>query len=891
MFQKLVKKYLIVMIISVLIGLFIYMASSNIVKGIVNSSLTEIAKQGTLLVKKDIEAHMNILVTISQAKNINRPELSLAERVSILDGYTSIDKFLRLSIADAEGNVMATDRAVITVKDRAYFEKAIAGINNISEPLISRIDGRTVIIFAVPLMYEGHSVGILSATYPIQELSDIVEGIHYAGKGYAYILDGKSQIIAHGEKGFMPELSREDDLNAQSQSTSRYTELKQRMVSGETGAGDYEEDGQERYMGFAPIAGTSWSLAITATKDEVLSDMNRLLTFLILLVITFSLSIFIINIYLIYLKKRVRQHIITSQNAVDIARMLILSFGTDGMIFALNRYAEEIIGCGRDDIVGKKSIYELIDDTSKAVLGKICAQQKAGVQAESFELCFNGAMGPVYILFNINQSEVTLKKNQQTEVIEVIGVDLTDRVKAEKSLNEKHEELSQVYEELSASQDELHSQFERIYQLAFYDTLTKLPNRSQFQQHLSDLLRDRHEKSITVMIIDIDNFKYINDTFGYHYGNITLKEAAERLMRVSGGQIFVSRLNGDEFSIVFSQPFYNEPDLVHLTEVIFDVFRAPFMVGNIKLNMTASIGIAANLDRSVEADTLLSYADAAMNKAKERGKNCYVFFDKSMTKEISDKLIMTNYLRDAIENNEFRLFYQPIYHSSSEEIVSFEGLLRWNNPTLGNVPPSEFIKLAEESGLIQSIGLWVLREGCIFARRINEGRERSITVSINVSPLQMIQESFVDSVQRVLAETGVNPSLIAIEITESALIEVFDSCHKKLEILSGMGIRVYLDDFGTGYSSLNYLSKLPIAVIKLDRSFIWEVLSDHKVRQLTQTIINLAHQMEMDTVAEGVETVEQLHLLKEYACDMVQGYLFSKPLPEESAMALLKKIA
>jgi len=888
MFQNLIRKYLVVMLVCIVIGLFVYYASSVIVEGIISNSLTEIAQQGTDIVEKDIEAHMNILTTISQTEGIKREDLDISERVSILENYSEIDKFLRLTISDSEGNAVATGGERLFVRDRDYFKEAMAGNPFVSEPIESRIDGSMVIVLAVPIINEGKAVGIISATYPVEELSDIIGSIKYGGKGYAFILDQNAYIIAHGQKGYDPDYFYNTKMSLSSQNLTRLQEIEKRMTRGDTGAGSYWFEQQEKYLGFAPISGTKWSLAIAATKDEVFSDLNRLLTFLILLIISFSLSIFVVNAYLIYLKKRVKQHEKTSRNAMDIAKMVMITFNESGLITGFNRYAEEKTGYAREDVVGKKSIYEITDEKSAGNLVKACMAEETGAADKGFELSLVNAAGEQsHFLFNVNHSENFNKKYPPSGEIEIIGIDLTERVKVEKALSEKHEELTQVYEELSASQDELHSQFERIYQLAFYDTLTSLPNRAQFLQHLSDHLRDNRDRSIAIFIIDIDNFKYINDTFGYHYGNITLKEVADRLISISTDRFFVARLNGDEFSAIVEQPDYDESELVHIVEDIYEAFRNPFMMGSIKLNLSSSIGIAVNHDRAIEADTLLSYADAAMNKAKERGKNGYAFFDKSMTMEISNKLIMTNYLRDAISNNDCRLFYQPIYHASTKEICSFEGLLRWSNPHLGNVPPSDFIKLAEESGLIHSIGLWVFKEGCTFAKRINEGREKKILVSINVSPLQMLQVSFMDHVEKILEETGVDPHLLAIEITETAMIEVFESCLVKLEALKNIGITIYLDDFGTGYSSLNYLSKLPTSVIKLDRSFVWEVPSDDKVKQLTQTIISLSHKLGMDTVAEGVETEEQLTILRDYGCDLVQGYLFSKPVPEESAMMLL----
>lgn len=443
---------------------------------------------------------------------------------------------------------------------------------------------------------------------------------------------------------------------------------------------------------------------------------------------------------------------------------------------------------------------------------------------------------------------------------------------------------------LAGSHQDIHFrkiQEEKIKTLAYFDKVTGLPNRVNFYEWLGNKLNQESCGMGAVFFIDLDNFKMVNDTFGHLLGDKLLKEIGEKLTYLPIKDKLVARLGGDEFIMVVNYLTGLE-EVTTYAKNILNVFKnSLFLEGN-ELVISASIGIALYPNDGKTIDDLLKKADSAMYKAKKLGKSNFALFDEAIEEELYMKMILSSKLRTAIERGELTLFYQPQLNIVNNKIYGFEALARWFTPEYGYIPPLKFIVLAEENGQIAAIGEWVLRQTCSFAVKINQGRQEKLVVAANISAVQLMQKDFVDIVQRILEETGLDPNLLGLEITETILMESFDSNAQKLQILKSMGIKVSLDDFGTGYSSLNYLRELPINTLKIDKSFIDDIMENEKVKCLTESIIEMAHNMGFDVVAEGVETEEQLNFLSLCKCDLVQGYLISKPVPEQEAIKIMQ---
>ena len=427
--------------------------------------------------------------------------------------------------------------------------------------------------------------------------------------------------------------------------------------------------------------------------------------------------------------------------------------------------------------------------------------------------------------------------------------------------------------------DEQKKYEEKIKHLAYYDQVTDLPNRILFLKKLKNDICSSGNSSQkgAVFYIDLDNFASLNNILKYSFGDMLLKMIGAKLKKRLGKQCMVARPGGDEFTLLL--PAVGSMEDVSLTaDKLIKIFNEPWVVNNHEFNLSASIGITTYPDDGTDEEVLFKNAHTAMHNAKNSGKNKYLFFQQYMNDIAVQKANLKADLKRAISEKQFEVYYQPLFNVAAGSIAGFEALIRWNHPERGLIPPVEFIPLCEESGLIIPIGEWVLKSACEQLKSWQKIGYHNYSISVNVSAVQLQQKGFIKTVRGILEETGFEPEHLELEITESTLMTSFEMVIEILKELKAMGIRCVLDDFGTGYSSLNYLRMLPIDMLKIDRSFINE-LQESGDEAIISAIIMLGHKMRLGIVAEGVENPSQLNFLKKYGCDMVQGFLFGKPLP------------
>ncbi|MBC8061707.1 MAG: EAL domain-containing protein [Clostridiaceae bacterium] len=428
---------------------------------------------------------------------------------------------------------------------------------------------------------------------------------------------------------------------------------------------------------------------------------------------------------------------------------------------------------------------------------------------------------------------------------------------------------------------------DKIKFMAFHDSLTNLPNRTFFMNKLNDQIELASDKNTegAVFFIDLDNFKNINDTMGHDYGDKLLIYLAKQLEYLIDEKDTICRLGGDEFIVL--HPYLETSEVVQYAKLLLALFNRIFEIDNKQMYITASVGVAIYPKDGSDANSILKNADAAMYKAKELGKNGFALYDAKMYLQLARKTCIERILRDSIKNNELSIYYQPQYDTQKNEIFGFEALLRLDSKELGPISPVEFIPIAEESGYITKLDRWVLNESCKQSVKWLEAGYKFKSISINVSSVDIHQPDFLESIKTILKNTAINPNIVELEITETVLMQSLDSSINILKELNDMGIRIALDDFGTGYSSLNYLRKIPICTLKIDKSFIDNITSSTKEESIINNIIQMAHSMDLKVVAEGVETKHQLSILKDRNCDYIQGYYYSKPLPVDEIEKLL----
>jgi diguanylate cyclase (GGDEF)-like protein/PAS domain S-box-containing protein len=431
---------------------------------------------------------------------------------------------------------------------------------------------------------------------------------------------------------------------------------------------------------------------------------------------------------------------------------------------------------------------------------------------------------------------------------------------------------------------------EQLLYQATHDSLTRLPNRILLTDRIQQAIlhAKRYRMFVGILVVDLDNFKQINDSLGHNAGDILLKLVSKKLLSCVRESDTVTRLGGDEFVLVLVS-LKNEEELIQKARQLVETFLVPSEIENHQLTVTVSIGISVYPKDGHDPDILLRNADAALYHAKEEGRNTFQFYRTEFNDHLLQRAELTTALRQALPHNELTLHYQPLIELNTDNIIGMEALLRWKHPTFGNVSPQVFIPLAEETGLIASIGEWVLKEACQQAKLWQKTVSPTLRIAVNVSAYQFKQKNFIDIVRSALQESTLDPSYLELEITESLIVTNSEDVLKKMSELKMMGVYLSIDDFGTGYASLSYLRYFPFDKIKIDKSFIEGVVHNTEDRSIIEAIINMTKSMGLEVLAEGVERKEQVDFLRQTPNTQVQGYYFSPALGKEECTILLEK--
>ncbi|WP_225446106.1 EAL domain-containing protein [Paenibacillus rhizovicinus] len=546
------------------------------------------------------------------------------------------------------------------------------------------------------------------------------------------------------------------------------------------------------------------------------------------------------------LRKQNQKLNILNQIIMDNTRNGIVLTSREGEIITFNQYAELFTGRTKEEMLGTEVrflpsmgeyIYEVIQN---------------GTTFEDIQMSFehNETEDRLVCLF-----DAFPLYDEKKKLLGAFGQfrSITDRVKAE----------------------------ERYNYLANHDDLTKLPNRRFFKEKVTSLIHQMQEcnRQVAVVCLDLDRFKIINDTLGHSSGDTLLVMVASRLQEILAPDELIARMGGDEFMFAFSQANCEEAAVKRVKDIL-NVFSEPLNLNGYDFHLTASAGISIYPKDGHNLEELMITADTAMYSAKSRGLNTYALYSPDMNITTRERIVLESSLRKAIENNEFRLHYQPQVDISTGELKGVEALVRWMHPIKGLIPPNDFIPIAEETGLIHQIDTWVLRTACRQNKQWQDEGLPPFRVSVNLSSMEFLDEGLVDVVKSALDESGLDPKYLDLEITETMTMNV-EHAIPMLRNLHSLGIQISIDDFGTGYSSLSYLKNFSINRLKIDQSFVRDISKEENGTSIVSVIIAMAHSMNLEVVAEGVEEKEQLRFLQVQKCDEVQGYYFSRPIPAE----------
>jgi diguanylate cyclase (GGDEF)-like protein/PAS domain S-box-containing protein len=832
------------------------------------------------------------------------------------------------------GFIQWPDGLVISSYDprvRPWYTGALAKPNEvvISDPYISSDENKSLIISASSTIKDdlGSVIGVMGIDVSLENLSKIISDIKMGDTGYAFLFSKDGTILAH------------PNSNLNFKNIEYAIKDYDKMLTESNSLFETVIDGNEVLVNVYSSPTTGWKIAGVVPKSELISWANKtdfyivIVTFVVLIVTIFFTSI---------ITKRITKPITqlttlmceAENGYYDVRATGIntndefgeLAAGFNVMIQRISSAYDELSAVHEELIASEEELRAQYDELQYN-------EEALTISDERYRLALDGSNNSIWEFdlksknffasdkfyeitgykvqnkFNVNvffkryvhHKDMDLAlKNFQNYIINKNQIYKSEfRMKIfdgtyiwvcarGKSLRDAEGNVVKLSGSITDITDRKNSE-SKIKFMAYYDDLTKLPNRTFFMNKLKQQLnisKIQNSKG-AVFFIDLDNFKNINDTMGHDYGDKLLIYLAKQMEVLIIDKDTICRLGGDEFILL--HPYVDEAEVESYAKALLALFNNFFEIDNKRMYITASIGVALYPKDGNDTSTILKNADSAMYKAKDLGKNQFARFDEEMYLKLERKTCIDRILRNAIENNELSIHYQPQYDAKTNEIFGFEALLRLNSVELGFVSPVEFIPIAEESGYIVQMDKWVLNETCRQSVEWLHAGYKFKSISINVSTVDMHQIDFLETVKGVFENTGINPNIVELEITETVLMESLETNIKILKELMDMGVRVALDDFGTGYSSLNYLMKIPISTLKIDKSFIDNITSNIQNESIIKNIIQMAHSMELKVVAEGVETEHQLSILKEKKCDYIQGYYYSKPLSVTDTEKLLLK--
>ncbi len=550
-----------------------------------------------------------------------------------------------------------------------------------------------------------------------------------------------------------------------------------------------------------------------------------------------------------------QKYLLLAEHTTD----LITKYSTDGICTYASPASEKVLGYHPEELVGKPVFHFFHPDdlrSKRRFFTQLLDNSKDSI-------CYRvRRKNNSYIWLETSSKAILDTDSGQTQEIVAVSRDVTERKESE----------------------------ERLLYLANYDSLTGLPNRALFRDRLrrSVARAQRNNTKIALFFIDLDRFKNINDSLGHHAGDQLLRSVSRRLKQYARKGDTIARLGGDEFTIIL-EGIKDPEDASVVAEKILSLMAPSFKLDGHKVVVSPSIGITIFPDDADSMRSLLKNADTAMYRSKDKGGNCFQFYTADMNAKAYESLVLENDLRHALDRQEFRLFFQPQLDLHTQNVIGVEALLRWQHPERGLLNPEEFIPFAEEIGLIESIGHWVLKEACQEAIQWQNAGLPAIRVAVNLSMRQFVAKDFVGQVADVLVETGLSAKYLELEITERFLAHDVNQAEKILGDLHNLGVQLSVDDFGTGYSSLSYLKRYPLNTLKIDKSFVLDISTENDGGVIVEAIIAMGQSLKLNVIAEGVETHEQTHFLRGLGCDWVQGYLFSLPLSVDDTLRFLQK--
>ncbi len=777
-------------------------------------------------------------------------------------------------------------------RNRPWYQEVMnAGELNTSKVYYDFTSKQYAVAIGIPLKdRNGDIIGVLSEDILLNTFYEQVLNIEVENSGYAYLLDVEGNILCHRDENLIGQNLNELIKN---DNTVDFSENK-------SGKGNYLYNGMHKIVVYDQIGDTDWILALAVDEGQVYKPLSKLLwIYLLIAIATLFLSIILCSIFIKNIIKRLKllsnASVLISQGKFDTDIECLGSDEIGDVSRAFNRMKSEIKETISELNSSKMNYEELMENTADAIYsvnkegylitGNTVFLNTFKIESDAIgneifaNLVRHSELGAILILLGEEVMEKKQLINRKIDKIENYYYNVT----LSPILDKNREEVKGVTIILHDASD-LESSRNHLEWITHHDLLTGLANRFKLMEDMdTNILKAKTTKNqFAVLFIDLDDFKNINDTLGYSTGDIVLTKIGSMLC----SHYISYRIGADEFALVIDE-FESLLQLEQRIDVILKMLHHSFEIELNTIYNSATIGVVIYPDHFSNINEMMIRADAALNYAKTKKRSGVQFYDYSISVELEERVLLEKGLRKALDNNEFILYYQPIMNQAGKAIKGFEALIRWRKGDGTILNPIQFMPIAENMALIHDLGLWIIEQAIKDLKKFQKKGNQSLTMAINLSANQIKPLDFYNKVIEIIDRSGVNPHNIEFEITESVLIESLELVKVQFQSLIDLGVKIALDDFGTGYSSLNYLQHFPFQILKIDKSFVDYIRQDNNSRSLVEHIIDIAHRMEMEVVAEGVENELQKNYLIEKKCDYFQGYLFSKPIPEEEVYLLV----
>lgn len=816
---------------------------------------------GGAAVNSSIEGILDDIAVISKNPYLASGNISVADKLEYLEDLNqNKDKKTVCFIAESRNAAAVSKNESKSFDGYSFYKEAWDGNISISEPILAN-DGKTTLFpAAAPITdAEGNICSVLVCLYQIDDLTEVINNITIGNNTLNLILNKEGFVIASNNSELLKEAYNSEYTAADDDSdkTNYAFNLGNEILENRDGSNSFNYNGKKYRAFYAQLKDNDMIFVSAAPENELYSGIDRL-SFAISGV---TVAVILLSLILIFYSKILTKHLHDAKkkantvlNSINLYSMLV---DDQGNIIKANNNLLKATGYNSYEIT-QKTVYDLIPENYrkdfKAYLSRLCS----GIGFSEIDIPIaTKEKGYIYVLWNSNTEGIYNTKKSRR--FEIIGTNISKIKDYEK----------------------------KIQKLAYFDPLTGLNNVAYLEEYFNRVVStDGKNRRHAFIFIDLDNFKYINDMFGHSAGDEFIVDICRRISEIGSEKAKLYRRNGDEFIVLF-EDFSDESELEEYVEKIRRTINTDYHISSLKYNLTASIGISIYPNDSESFSELFKFADIARNTAKENGKGNVQYFTNEMKNEMYEVITIENDLKSAIENDEFILYYQPQYEIGTGKLYGFEALIRWKSPNRGFVSPAKFIPQAEKNQMIIKIGDWALETACDFINRVKAAGFNDICVSVNVSVVQMLCEDYVDKTLDILKRKNIDFKNIKLEITESVLMESIDDMLKKINKLNNLGIYFSLDDFGTGYSSLTYLNRIPLKVLKIDKSFVDMILEEGGNPEIISSIIDLAHDIKLEVVAEGIEESSQLEWLKGRGCNIAQGFYMGKPLSEDKAFEML----